>query len=309
MSTPISDPGQSGGASDSEGRDPLYLRGLAFVLGASLFNSSIGFLIRVVEEADGWTLLFYRSIAFVIFMLGFLAFRHGPTNLPARFRAIGYPGVLAGVMLGISFTGFIFALLNTTVANVVFIGASSPFLAAFFAYVALRERLSLKTWMAMGLALVGVAVMVGDGLTGGGILGIGLALLTITTFAIALVALRSGRRNDMRPATCLAGVFALCAATVMADTLVISAHDLAVACTMGVVQLGLQYAFLTAGTRYVPAGEVALVGRLQLVLAPLWAWLAVGEVPSDMTFIGGIVIVTALVFHGFNALRGTSLRV
>jgi drug/metabolite transporter (DMT)-like permease len=151
--------------------------------------------------------------------------------------------------------------------------------------------------------------MVGDGISGGGLLGIVLALITITTFAIALVALRSGRRNDMRPATCIAGLIAFCAGGIMAPSLAISAHDLMVVVTMGIVQLGLQYALLTAGTRYVPAGEVALVGRLHLVLAPLWAWLAVGEVPSNVTFLGGAVIVSALVFHGFNALRGTSLRV
>ncbi len=304
MSTPTSD----GPAPLQEGRDPDYLKGLALIVSASLFNSSVGYLIRSVEEAGGWTLLFYRSLSFVIFMLAFLAVLHGPQKLPERFKETGRAGIVAGLLLGLAFCTFLFALLNTTVANVVFIGATSPFLAAFFAFLFLKERLAWRTWVAMSLAVAGVGAMVGDGLSGGGLLGILLAIVTITSFAGALVALRAGRSRDMRPATILAGVIALLVSAVMSDSLAISAHDLLVACTLGVVQLGMQYVFLTAGTRHVPAGEVALVGRLNLVLAPFWAWLAVGELPSAMTLLGGSVIVAALAFYGFSALRGTTLR-
>ena len=306
MSSPTSEPPQEAVA--VQDRDPDYLKGLAFILGASLFNSSVGYLIRIVEDASGWTLLFYRSLSFVLFMVGFLAILHGPRQLPQRFLQTGKAGAVAGVLLGISFSCFLFALLKTSVANVVFIGATSPFLAALMAFVFLKERLAMRTWIAMSLALLGVAAMVGDGLSGGGLFGILLALLTITTFAGALVALRSGRSKDMRPATVLAGLIAMLVALVMSDTLAISTHDLIVACTLGVVQLGLQYVFLTVGTRHVPAGEVALMGRLNLLLSPLWAWLAVGELPSAMTLLGGSIILSALLFYGFSALRGSTLR-
>jgi drug/metabolite transporter (DMT)-like permease len=306
---PTSEPSQPDLAELDSGRDPDYFKGLAFILGASLFNSSVGYLIRIVEQADGWQILFYRSLAFLVFMIGLLAWKHGPKKLPERFKETGRAGIIAGCLLGVSFSGFIFALLNTTVANVVFIGASSPFLAALMAFVFLKERLAWRTWIAMAVALGGVGVMVGDGLSGGGLLGIGLAILTISTFAGALVAIRSGKKKDMRPATCLAGVIALCTALVMSDSLVISLHDFLVISTLGVVQLGLQYVFLTAGTRHVPAGEVALMGRLNLVLSPFWAWLAVGELPSSMSLLGGGIIVAALLFYGISALRGTTLRV
>ena len=80
-------------------------------------------------------------------------------------------------------------------------------------------------------------------------------------------------------------------------------RDLLLAVTLGVVQLGFQYILLTTGTRSVPAAEVALVGRLTLVMAPLWVWIGVGEVPSRLTLAGGLIVLLAVTGHGLLALR------
>ena len=82
-----------------------------------------------------------------------------------------------------------------------------------------------------------------------------------------------------------------------------SGRDLGLAATLGVVQLGFQYILLTLAIRHVPAAEVALIGRASLVLAPIWAWLGVGEVPSGLTLAGGTVIFLAITSHGVLAIR------
>jgi drug/metabolite transporter (DMT)-like permease len=281
--------------------------GILCVVSASLFTSLAGILVRLVEDADGWTLQFWRQVCFLAFIALFLAWRHG-RQLPMAVKAIGRPGLIASLALGAAFVAFIFALMNTTVAKVVFIGSTSPIFAAALAWIVLRERLPLVTWIAMAAAVGGIGVMVGDALRIGDPTGALLALIPVAGYAITLTCFRARRNVDMLPAVMLAGVVALAVSAVMADDLAISLHDFLVAAALGVVQLGLQYVLTTLGARHVPAGEVALLGRLQIVLAPLWVWIGIGEVPSEATFLGGAIVLSAVLGNALLSLRRVRRR-
>lgn len=281
--------------------------GVICVISASLFTSLAGVLVRLVEDADGWTLQFWRQAFFLVFIVGFLYWRHG-RKLPMALRAMGRPGLIAGVALSAAFIAYIFALMNTTVAKVVFIGSTSPIFAAALAWLLLRERLPLVTWIAMAAAVVGIAVMVGEALGTGDPTGALLALIPVAGYAVTLVCFRARRNLDMLPAVALAGLLALVVSGLAAQTLAISTHDLAVAAVLGVVQLGLQYLLTTLGARHVPAGEVALLGRLQIVLAPFWVWVGMGEVPSAATLLGGAVVLSAVLGNALLSLRRARSR-
>ncbi len=259
-------------------------------------------LLRHVEAADGWTVVFYRSLAFVATMAVFIVWRHGRRSA-AAFRDIGRPGLGVAVFLGAAFMLFIFALLNTTVANAVFTVSLSPFFAALFAWLVLREAVRPATLGTMVLALIGVGFMFGDGLEAGTWLGTALAFVCCLCYSAGLVSMRGGRARDMLPAVCLAGVVSAVIAGLTAEDLTIGGRDLGIAIALGVVQLAFQYILVTRATRDVPAAEVALVGRLALIMAPLWVWLTVGEVPGRLTLVGGVIILGAVMVHGVLALR------
>ncbi len=280
----------------------LYALGLASIICASFFTSLAGILVRLTDEAQGFTLLFYRSLAFVLFMALFLGLRYRGGTM-AAFRAIGWPGLVVAVALGQAFMAFIFALIETSVARVVFIGGTSPFMAAALAWLVLRERLRPTTWLAMAGALLGIGIMVGDGLAEGSMLGLMLAFLPVLGYAVTLVCFRVNKGTDMLPAVFLAGVVALSVSAFAAPTLEISRHDLLMAVLLGVFQLGFQYMLVTYGVRRVSAGEAALLGRLQLVLGPLWVWVGIGEVPSQLTLLGGAVILGVVLLHSLAMLR------
>jgi len=59
----------------------------------------------------------------------------------------------------------------------------------------------------------------------------------------------------------------------------------------------------TIGSRSVPAAQLALIALVEPTLSPLWAWLASGELPPIWTFIGGAVIVAAIVIQALFASR------
>jgi drug/metabolite transporter (DMT)-like permease len=280
-----------------------YRLGLSYMFTATLFTSIAGVVLRLIEAADGWQVLFYRSGALVLTLLPFIAWRYG-AGTGAAFRAVGRSGLIAAVCLAGAFSLFILAMLETTVANVVFTVGLSPLFAAAFAWLVLREALAPSTFAAIAASVVGLALMVGDGLVSGTILGNALALGACLCYAAALVAMRKGQSVDMIPAVCLAGLLAAVAAAVLAPAgLAVGGRDLGLAATLGVVQLGFQYILLTVAIRHVPAAEVALIGRASLVLAPIWVWLAVAETPSAWTLAGGAVIFLAITSHGVLALK------
>ena len=138
------------------------------------------------------------------------------------------------------------------------------------AWLVLREAVERRTWWAIAWAIVGVAVMVGGSLRGGGLFGNLVTFLAALGFAGFTVALRRGREADMLPAVCLAGVFAMLTAGVMAENFAISLHDLLLCLTLGVLQIGLGLTLYTLGSRHVAAAELTLLSMTEVLLGPLW---------------------------------------
>jgi drug/metabolite transporter (DMT)-like permease len=61
---------------------------------------------------------------------------------------------------------------------------------------------------------------------------------------------------------------------------------------------------LALAPRYLPAAEVSLISRLEMVFAPLLVLAVVGEAPSPSTVITGAVILAGLTIHQALGLRG-----
>jgi len=212
------------------------------------------------------------------------------------FRAIGIGGLAIAVLLAVSSGAFIAALNHTTVAHVLFIQAMAPVLAALLAWLLLGEPISRRTAVAMGVALVGVGVMIG-GPGGGSVVGDGLSLLMAFSFAVAIVISRHRRDVSMAPATALAQVFLVVVFLPFADLHAVPGDDLLALAALGVGQIGLGLVFLTIGARLIPAAQVALITLLEVVLGPLWVWLAIDERPSTATLVGGAVVVAAVIIQ------------
>ena len=294
--------------------DPEYTYGVLLVALAGVFWSTGGLLVRWIDAADAWQIIFYRSLSLALTLLLIVAVRHRGRLIQA-FASAGWNGCLAGVCLSGGFIGYILSLEHTSVANAVFMLGTAPFFAAILGRAFLGEQVRRSSWAAMALALSGIAVMVAGSFVIGTIAGNLLALGASLSFAGYNVLVRRGRARDMLPGVVIAGLTAAAiAAPVVAVTsvagdpcaaFVLSARDLLLCVTMGTVQVGLGLTVFTIGARHVPAVELALVAMTELVLAPVWVWLGVGEVPSAFTLAGGAIIMAAI---GYQALSGVRRR-
>ena len=281
--------------------------GVVLVLAGAVMLSLAGISLRVMESASGWQILFYRSLTFFIVIFLYLAIRYR-TRVIRAFVTAGRPGLVVALSLGVGSTCYVFALLLTTVANALFLLSSAPFMAAVLGWIVLRERVRPMTWIAMTVALAGISLMIVNGIQSGRLLGNIIALVTPVTFAIMLVTVRRVGDRDMIPAICLGGLVGASIGFGMSDTLVISRHDLALCLFMGVVQYAGGFVLITLGARHVPAAEVALLSLVEVLLAPTWVWIGVGEVPTAITLAGGTIVLAAVVVQMVTASASAAGR-
>lgn len=275
--------------------------GLLLVAGASVTWSTGGLIARFIE-AGPWTIVFWRGVACAGFLLLFLAVRERGKIWPL-FRAAGWPGIVTALCFATASTAFILALQVATVASILIVQNTGPFIAALMAWVLMRERVQLRTWIALVAAAAGITVMVSNQAIGGGAMGLALSMTTAVAFAAATVTIRYHRTVRMTPAACLASCFGALIALPLADPFGVSAKDLALMWLFGVGQLGIGMVLFTTGARMVPAAEASLITVLETVFAGLWVWLALGEDPGGATLIGGALVLAAVIGHTLADLR------
>ena len=279
--------------------------GRLLVAAAALCWSTGGLIARLVDT-DPWTTVFWRGIFCAAFLVAVTALRERARTADV-FLGMGWPGLAMAAGFATASTCFIMALHRTTVANVLIIQSLSPFMSGLLGWLWMGERVAGRTWAAMGVALVGSAIMVSryfyteaaTGSIGGDVLAFTVAL----AFATATVILRRNRHVQMLPAAALSAALASLVTAFAARPGTAGAGDLLLLALFGSGQLGLGMILFTAGARRIPVAEAALIGVLESVLGPVWVWLAIGENPGLPSLVGGAIVLAALAGHTMADLR------
>ena len=283
-----------------------YARGLLLVTAAGLLWSSGGLLYRLVETASDWQIVAWRTFFMGLSAFVYVIWRYR-SNTWHAMRSIGWWGLIGAVGLAVANSAFIFSLSLTYVANSLLILGAAPFLAAWLAWILLRERVRKATLVAMVIVVAGIAVMVSGGLDTGRIYGDLLALFAVSGFALYSVCLRGGRHGDMMPTVAVAGLLSVVVATIMivvsGDSLLIGWHDTGIGFLMGFAAVFIGMTLFIAGSHHIPAAELALLSLTEVVLGPLWVWLALNEVPVAHTFYGGALVLAAVVMNALTGIR------
>ncbi len=280
--------------------------GVLFVFAAGVLWSTVGLGIRLIETAVVWQILLYRSISMSLFLYFVIRLRTGESPF-VQIRRIGYPVIIAALALVAAYSGGIYSIQNTSVANAMLLFATAPFMAAVLGWAVLKERVRVATWIAIAVAIAGIAIMVvdksGSAVFKGGLAALGSAL----GFAVFTVALRWGKTTEMLPSVFLSALFAIVisfAVCYLSDlSFAVSFHDGRIAVCMGVFQVGAGLILYTLGSRSLPAAELALLSLAEVLLGPLWVWLFLGETASVNTLIGGSVLLLAITGNALSGKR------
>ena len=282
-------------------------RGLIFVFMAGVLWSTVGLGIRLIDEATVWQILLYRSISLSLFLATVIYLR-SRANLFKVVKAAGLPGCIAGLALVGAYSGGIYGIQSTSVANAMLLFASAPFMAAILGWIFLREKVRKATWIAILFAILGIGIMVQDKTQGGAaLLGNLAALGSAFGFAVFTVALRWGRSGDMLPAAFLSGIFAVFITSIICLlsglSFQISVNDTSISIGMGVFQVGAGLVLYTLGSKTLPAAELTLLSLAEVLLGPLWVYLFLNEVATLNTLLGGLVLLLAIAGNAISGAR------
>jgi drug/metabolite transporter (DMT)-like permease len=288
---------------------------LLMVCAASLWSIA-GVFTRHLEAARDFEVTLWRSFFSAIFVAGALVWQQGAGKTVATVRGLGRLGVLSGLMWCVMFNCFMIALTKTTVANTLVVMSVSPLLTAFLAWLLLKQAIPPRTWIAIAAALIGIVWMFVHGMSdvnGQHLLGMAIASAVPVAAAINVIAIKkAGHGIDLIPAILLGSGFSVAMMLPFAWPLQASLHDVAILAILGVFQLGFPCMLMVRSTRGLSAPEIALLGLLEVLLGPLWAWLGAGEVPARETLIGGAMVMAALVFNEISnrgsVYRGAGVR-
>ncbi len=251
-------------------------------------------LLRSMEGADVWQILFYRSISWLAALVVIFLFKYRH-KVFSNIYAIGKWGIIAGLLIASAQVTFIQALSHITVANTTFVLSSGPFLTALIAFLFLKEKIKTFTALMMLVAAFGIFIMVYQGVSSGNGYGNFMAILTLLGFASFPVILRKFRHIDMLPTMLVpAIIIGLVGIYVKGFDLTISNNDMILCFVWGGVINGFAHTLFVSVSRKLLAAEITLFMMLEFILGPIWVWGFVGEIPTNETLLGGLLVISAL---------------
>ena len=280
-------------------------RAVYLILLGGVFMSFVGLYMRLISQADGFQILFYRSLSLCLTVAFVCCLRRCVLPL-TFFKSIDKNDVFMGSALSLAFSCYVFAMIYTTVASTLLILSATPFMAAIIGFIWIRERPKKITWIAMMFAFIGIFLMVKSGHQLGNNFGNSMALLSGFSFAAMLVIARKSRKQDVLGGTFIGGVlccvFGALVALLSGTGLTVLGSDLLIILIMGAFGIGIGITLVTWGASYVPAAEVSLLVLIESVLGPIWPWIFLGEAMTLSEIFGGTLVLGSIVlFALFNS--------
>jgi len=258
-----------------------------------------GLIVKSFEGATNWQILFWRSIFFSIVIVIYLLITYKKKIFNSFYKS-GLPGFIGGLILSLGYSGYVFAMYNTTVANTNFIIQTQTIFLAVFGYIFLKEKISKLTLASIILAFTGIILMVGNSLSPGQMSGNMVAFIMPISFATLVLIVRKFPDTDMVPMQFIAGIGATIIGYLFSSKISISSHDIFLGFLAGFFQVGLGFILITIGARRTLSALVGIIMLTEAVLGPLWAWLFANENPPSVVLIGGAIIISAVLLQFFN---------
>ena len=258
-----------------------------------------GFIVRSFEEASVWQILLIRSFFFMIALMLFLLSTYKKNTIKI-IKDAGYPALIGGLVMSLSFIAYVYSMTITSVANVVFIISTQTMFLAIFGYFFLKEKISLICFISIVLAMSGILIMVGDSISSGSLLGNIIALAIPINFSILVMIIRKNKNLDMVPAIFYSGIFSIIYGLLLSESYVFSNNDIIMGFFLGVPQLAFGFICITIGSRTTASTTVGLLMLTETLFAPVWVWLFLNEIPPISVLIGGAIIILAIVLNSFD---------
>ena len=281
---------------------------ILLLIPASVGISFGGLIMRNINYADAWQIIFYKALSF-IFLITLILFNKYKFSIVSKIKIIGFSGMIGSFLLMLANLLIIQAYANTSIANTSFTLSAIPFITAGLAYIFLKEKLSLRTLLIMIVAFFGIFIMINEGLGKADFHGNLMALGCAFCFSGFAIIVRKFRNIDMLPTLLISGVMIVIVSFVLNfQNLTISIHDVLL-CFLwgGILSVFVNISFIYS-TRFLYASEVTFFMLLEISLSPFWVWIFLNETISQVTFYGGIIVMASVAVYSYFEIRNSKMK-
>ena len=279
--------------------NPDLSRARIQLLAAAVLWSLAGVFIKFLSLA-ALTIVFYRSFFASLFFAFFVGRSVALPRVPLLVSMASYTAAISA---------FVCANKITTAANAIVLQYTAPIFVFVIVHFLFREKIAGANWFGLVFGMLGVAVICAGSAGQPDAGGVGIALLSGLLFSIYMVSLRFLKTVNPGTLTFLNNL-ACCLILLpfVRSELALSFDEGCIVAVMGIVQLGIPYWLFSKGLEKIPLLEASPLVLIEPVLNPIWVALAVGEVPSPATLIGGGLIVASLAFrHLWQLFNGKTI--
>lgn len=274
----------------------MHPRALGVVLASS------GLLLMSLESpglrltgVGSWENTFWLGVFSAVSMFTWVRIRTGESPIAAA-RGHVAPMLISAVLQSASTVSFILAIHRTSISNTQVMFAATPAIAALLAQLAIGERASVRTWLAIAASMVGMLIVVSGSWARGSIAGDLFALLAVTAYACNLTLWRKYPNLNREAVVGLGGVIMAVLAALAAQPAAVSVRALLILAALGMLSAPFGRVLVAVATRYLPVAQVSLLTPVETIAATTWAWLFLSEVPPVSALVGGAVIIAAVSF-------------
>lgn len=277
-------------------------RGYLMVSASYVIGGSIGVLVTGVDAPASMLIVMRMSIAAAVLAV-FFARR-------STLHELRRPGVMKLLLLlaaldAVGLLLFFVSMRSTSVAIGMFLSFLAPLWVALLAPVFLRQRTERIIWPAIAIAMGGLALILVPPLIGHTVKvswwGLLFGLLSGVGLAGFMMIVSVLRTKGIRSVTIVLAEGTL-------DTVILlplatwqtwvtgsglTSIDLLAGLILGTVCTALTFVLWAEGVAFIPVQHAPILGYIQPMMAPLYAFLVLGEGPSMWTLLGGLLIVSA----------------
>ncbi|MEN9434762.1 MAG: hypothetical protein RLZZ422_2351 [Pseudomonadota bacterium] len=268
-----------------------------------LILSPDALLIRLAGD-DPWQITAWRGTLSGLVIVAYCAFI-GQSTLTQQLKPAGWLGLLGvTVSVACSGLGFIYGITHSNVTDVLVIIAFTPLMSALLSAIFLKEPVRLRTWIATLVCGVGLAILLGQADSQSHWTGLVGAFVAALGLAAQFVFMRSRPQADLTAAIGLGNILSGMVAMLFASTLTLTSTSsfLAILATALII-IPVPFILFAMSLRYITAAETSLIMLIESVLGSFWVWLFLGELPSQSTVLGGILVLSTLTIYSFLTLK------
>lgn len=269
--------------------------GIGLVVASAVCWSTAGLFARMADM-DSASLVVWSSVSAGL-ALGIACAIRLRRNFFSAIGGIGAAGRLYVIVATLSTISYVIALNYTSVANVMTIYASLPFIATAIAFLWVNERVTRRFVVAGLMAILGVAVTAGATAGTDDAIGLIAAAVMTASFAGQLVIVKRFSGMDILLVSAIsAWVSAAVTVPFMAFNLP-TWLQMGASVSYGIVPYGLGTALALIGGRLIKSGEAGFISMLDVVLGPIWVWLFFNESPGMQAVIGCAMVLVAVAWY------------